>query len=377
MASITCKYCNNIIQNVRNLSRHQLSAKCVTRQRELGLNPQSNIHVCDCGFSSNRKDKFELHKKKCTIHSSSSSSKIADNITNNVTNNITNNITNITNTQINIINIDREMTELFLQRIKDRLSADTLRELCEKGYGDLSDHVIVNSIKNEDGKSDVRIADAARQKLITKTITGNLEEDIGAHKTKARIGAAVDEVLSWSHKKAENSTKILETIRTANNDRKDGRQDLRKRILTKCPRTFDETLSIQNSEISPLEKILEEADRKEAEKKEQSSKPNRWLRKFMSRSFPIENDGLLANRHMKLVIRPGINDFAIVGALCELTKNVITLDSVQIKELEEAGVGKYIAPNAKPKIYIYDDPKEIITDTICHTSYMEFLPRTI
>jgi hypothetical protein len=459
MAPVTCEHCGSVIQNAKNLSRHQLSIKCMDIQRELGLNPQPDIYTCNCGFSSNRKDKLNLHKKKCSVDPPSLT--INDNSTINNTN-----ITN--NTQINLINFDSKMIEIFLQRVKDSVPADVLRELCEKGYTVLSDQVIVNSIKNENGGSDIRVADLARQKLVTK-IEGVLEDDMGAHKTGARIGATVDEVLSWSHKKGKQSEKILETIRDANDDRKDGRPELRKRIIAKCPRSFDEKLpGYTINRISPLESIIEEADRKEAKEKERRgrkwikhlqenkmtdpeavgrfwdsvtglvwtensgkislmgrsakyqgilikfckkdlalidqlglsdnvmqemqdprstgllepiipepkpklSNSERWFNKFIQRSYPLGDTGFLANRFMKFVVKLGFGgDFTIVGGLCSLTKDVIGLDDSQISELEEAEVDDHVDLNAKPKRYSHN-PKEITTDTVCHTSAMEFL----
>jgi hypothetical protein len=237
------------------MARHQISIKCMVYQRELGLNPQPDIYTCDCGFNSHYRDKFNSHKKKCASPQLTiNNTPINDN----------------NSTQNNHITLNYKMIELFFQRVKNNLSADYLHELCKRGYADLSDQIIANSVNNKNGGSDIRMADFSRQKLMARTITGDIEEDIGARKTGFRIGATIEKVLAWSYGESENSEK-LKTMRIVDSDRKNGYPNLRKRILVKCPRTFGEQISSGWARArilaSQLEQIVEEADRRRAKEK--------------------------------------------------------------------------------------------------------------
>ena len=319
----------------------------MARQRELGLNPQPDIYTCDCGFSSNRKDKLSLHKKKCEDSSPSLTINNTGTTNNIINNNNSNNTTNNSTQNNYIINLDGKMAELFFQRVKDSLSADYLRELCERGYADLSDHVIVNSIKNETGGSDIRVADSARQKLMVKTITGDIEEDMGAHKTKARIGAAVDEVLSWSHKKDKKSEKIIETMRIADNDRKDGRPDLRKRILIKCPRTFDTQISSEewaSNYVSPNESILEKIDRKEAKAKE---KRGHIWRKYLRDNKMVDPNGGFWDNRTGFVWTENNDKISLLGRSIKYQGALSKFNRKDLAEIDQMGLSENVAPGSQ------------------------------
>lgn len=294
MPSVVCQYCNATIQNARNLSRHQLTKTCLSMQRRLGLKSETIMFTCDCGFASAIRDELKIHQRKCEqigdVKSAETQSSMTDretaasvivtatmptNINN--TQNIVNNTQNITNnTQNNFFFFGcDDIAKNYILRTMS-LPSQLRLDLSEKGYAALSGQVIITSITNDEGCSDIRVADASRKKLVCKTMLGDIEEDRGGHKSGARIGEAVDQVLSMSHKESANCSKVMKTIKDSNKDRDEGRPILRGMILDTCPRSFEEVIRSAHMSDTAKElcRIEEEYNKKNA--KERLERGKKW-----------------------------------------------------------------------------------------------------
>ncbi len=58
----TCEYCDKILVNRSSLNKHKSSNNCLKIQ---GKQTNELKHKCNCGYSTNRKDNFERHQRKC------------------------------------------------------------------------------------------------------------------------------------------------------------------------------------------------------------------------------------------------------------------------------------------------------------------------
>jgi hypothetical protein len=340
MPSITCEHCNTVIQNSGNLCRHQRSKKCLEAQRKSGLNPAPILFVCKCGFSSAIRGELSSHLLKCK----NSEPSVRNSITNN---NITNNTTNIQNTQNNFFFFNGldDLAKTYISRAMN-LPDDIKRELLNKGYSALSGQIIISSITNDEGNADIRVADAARKKLVYKAIDGTIKNDPGGEASSKRIGAAVDEViLSVQNDNAD--SKEIGTILDANTDRKNGRPILKGLIFDTCPKTFNESaFSIDNSSTADkLYKIEEEYHKKCANEK--LERAEKWKKYLRSQSMTDPETERYWNDSTLFVWSEPKNDIVLWGKSIKYQGALIKFSRADLKNIDKMGLSSNVSSNAR------------------------------
>jgi hypothetical protein len=246
--------------------------------------------------------------------------------------------------------------ELIAEKVREVLSYEAV----EEGVSRMTEEVAPTLFVNEKGNSMIRVADAARKKLVYRTDTGD-EPDPGGMRTGRLLQYPFSQAALLALDGTEKPDAVERTLETLRDHEACGKEAL-KTLLRTAPTQFEQPTSLitevhdlaNQRAILEIDKVL--TRRRRARKKQQAVVAEQWRNELLDHAQDL-HDGTFWHPDLKYIVQLAGQDdeIVILGRREKRGGTTMPLTKDGLRTISDLGLTRLLAAQYQEQVKLKTD----------------------